>query len=134
MENQTPLGFLTVFVTSASTSIPIKNATVLIQREGMEDIVRFTDNSGKTEKIPLSAPLFSNSQEANIPNPFYSYRVSVYKTGFYPQLTQNVPVFPLVSATQSVNLIGLSEYNSGTVIPQENVVTVPGNPQVLDTL
>ena len=43
-----------------------------------------------------------------------------------------MPVFPSVSATQLINLIGLSEYNSDTVLPFESLLTVEENPQVLD--
>ncbi len=125
-------GYLTVFVTTAREAIPIENAMVRISGEGIEDIVRFTDKSGKTERVPLPAPAISSSEAPNIKTPFYTYQVSVYKEGFYTQRTENVPVFPTVSATQSVNLIGLSEYNSDTLFPMQSTVTVKDNPQVLD--
>ena len=100
--------------------------------EDMKDIVRFTDASGKTEKIPLPAPELQNSEAPMIRYPFYSYRVSVFKEGFYPQETENVPVFPEVTATQPVNLIGLSEYNGDALFPLGNLDTVKKNPQTLD--
>ena len=125
-------GYLTVFVTSAASSIPIEGALVRISGDGIEDVVRFTDKSGKTEKITLPSPPMANSEAPGQQNPFTSYRISVFKEGFYTQQTQNVPVFPSVSATQPINLIGLSEYNSDTVLPFESLLTVEENPQVLD--
>lgn len=125
-------GYLSVFVTTAGGAIPLENAMVIISGRDIEDIIRFTDKSGKTERISLPAPSLLSSEAPGLSNPFYSYTVSVYKEGFYPQRTENVPVFPTVSATQAVNLIGVSEYDSDTLYPIGSTVTVKENPQVLD--
>lgn len=131
-ETENPNGFLNVFVTTARGSVPVPDAVVRISGKHTDDIVRFTDRDGRTERISLPAPAGANSESADMENPFYDYRVTVYKEGFYRHIVENVPVFPGIVSTQTVDLIGLSDINDGSLIPEEGIMTVPDNPQVLD--
>lgn len=132
-ETNPPQGYLRVIVRTAGGNLPVPNAGVRISRAGSPDQQRITDENGMTEKIALPAPAPEESQNAERQTPFYAYQVEVRKPGFYTQFTENVPVFPGITSLQSVNLIGISEFNSGTVFPAEDLITVPENPQVLDT-
>lgn len=127
-----PNGFLTVFVTTARGSVPVPGAVVSITGKHTENTVRFTDENGRTERIQLPAPDNANSENADREDPFYDYRVTVYKDGFYRHTVENVPVFPGITSLQSVDLIGLSDVGEGSLVPEEGVMTVPDNPQVLD--
>ena len=124
-------GYLKVVVSTADGALPIKEARVVIRGEDGRELVLFTDESGAKESVALPAPSRSSSQSAGKKNPFAAYRVTVGKEGFYPHLTGVVPIFSGVSARQSVNLIGLAEYDSGTIIP-ESSDNVMRDPQVLN--
>ena len=123
-------GYLRVVVSTADGALPIENARVVIRGEDGRELVLFTDKSGATESVPLSAPAVQNSQSAEERNPFSVYRVTVDKEGFYSHLTGVVPIFSGVSARQPVNLIGLAEYGADTVIPELSD-TVMRDPQAL---
>lgn len=125
------VGFLQVFVRTAGESLPVANARVFIEGAATPTTL-YTDRSGKTERIPLPAPPPENSTSAGSSTPFALYRVTVEKEGFYPQRTENVPVFAGVGSLQPVTLIGRAEYGSGTLNPESSTNTVPDNPQVLD--
>ncbi len=124
-------GYLKVVVSTADGALPVEAARVIIRGEDGRELVLFTDESGETERISLAAPARSGSQKAEGSNPFAVYRVTVDKEGFYPHLTRVVPIFSGVSARQNVNLVGLAEYGSDTLIP-ETADTVPRDPQVLN--
>ena len=124
-------GYLKVVVSTADGALPIKNARVTIQGEDGSELVLFTDESGLTESVALSAPPPALSQTAGGTTPFTSYRVTVDKEGFYPHVTGWVPIFSGISARQPVNLIGLAEYGANTLVPEESD-TVMRDPQVLN--
>ena len=123
-------GFLQVLVRTAKESLPISAAEVLIESPTLSR-GRITDESGRTEAIPLPAPSPTASLSAEGKNPFALYRVTVRKEGFYPQTTENVPVFAGITSLQPVTLIGRAEYDSDSLIPRSSVNTVEGDPQVL---
>ena len=123
-------GFLQVFVRTAGGSLPVEGARVRV--EGATLLRELTtDRSGRTARIPLPAPAAAGSLTAGTRTPFALYRVRVEKEGFYPQLTENVPVFAGVGSLQPVTLIGLAEYGSDALVP-EGTDTVPVDPQALN--
>lgn len=127
-------GQLTILVTTARGSIPIPDATVRITGTHTEEQVRFTDRDGRTDTITLPAPPPENSESASLSDPFFDYRVSVYKPGFYRHVVENVPIFPGVVSFQSVDLIGLSEAAPDLSAPKDSTTTVPDDPQVLNKM
>ena len=124
-------GFLQVLVRTAGESLPVRDASVFIEGETVARRL-LTDKSGRTEQIALPTPPASNSLKAGQTAPFALYRVTVEKEGFYRQVTENVPVFAEVVSLQPITLIGLAEYESGTLIPESSTGTVPGDPQALN--
>ena len=124
-------GFLRVVVSTADGALPIENARVVIRGEDGRELVLFTNESGATESVPLPAPSVQGSKSPEGKDPFSVYRVSVDKEGFYSHLTGVVPIFSGVSARQPVNLIGLAEYGSDTLIP-DSADTVMRDPQTLN--
>ena len=131
MKEDTLVGYLEVFVRTAGGSLPVEGARVLVSREGVESTVRFTNESGMTERMTLPAPALSESEAAGGKTPFYEYRVEVTRDGFYRQITERVPIFPGVIARQPINLIGLSEFDSDVLYPSEDLFTVRSDPQSL---
>ncbi len=124
------VGYLRVFVRTAGGSLPVKNAAVTVW-EGDERIaVLYTDRSGLTPLLPLAAPPLSESQAVGGKG-YADYRVEVAREGFYRQVTQNVPIFPGVTALQPINLVGLAEMDSDTLVPNGSTQTVPRDPQSL---
>ncbi|MBE6568277.1 MAG: hypothetical protein E7657_06435 [Ruminococcaceae bacterium] len=124
-------GFLQVLVRTAGESLPVREATVLVEGEGVTERLS-TDRSGRTKQISLPAPPASNSLKAGSDAPFALYRVTVEKEGFYKQTTENVPVFAGVVSLQPITLIGLAEYGSDTLSPESSTDTVPSDPQTLN--
>jgi hypothetical protein len=123
-------GYLQVFVRTAGGSLPVEGARVRVESATLlRELV--TDKSGRTARIPLPAPAASDSLSAGVRNPFALYRVRVEKEGFYPQLTENVPVFAGVGSLQPITLVGLAEYGSGALVP-DGTDTVPVDPQTLN--
>ena len=124
-------GILQVLVRTAKESLPVKGAEVLVEG-GTVTRRLLTDESGRTEQIPLPAPPASNSLSAGSTAPFALYRVTVTKEGFYKQVTENVPVFAGVVSLQPITMIGLAEYESKTLFPESSTDTVPRDPQALN--
>lgn len=124
-------GFLQILVRTAGESLPVREAAVLVEGEGISQRL-LTDRSGRTEQIALPAPPASNSLKAGGDPPFALYRVTVEKNGFYKQTTENVPVFAGVVSLQPITLIGRAEYNSDSLIPKSSTDTVVSDPQVLN--
>ena len=123
-------GFLQVLVRTARDSLPIPSAEVLIESPTLTRGL-ITDESGRTDAIPLPAPAPQGSLSADGKDPFALYRVTVKKEGFYTQLTENVPVFAGITSLQPITLIGRAEYGSDTLVPQSSTSTVGRDPQVL---
>ena len=124
-------GFLQVFVRTARDSLPIPAAEVLIESPTLSKGL-ITDRSGRTEPIPLPAPAPSSSLSPGENAPFALYRVAVKKDGFYPQTTENVPVFAGITSLQPITLIGRAEYGNEALVPKSSVSTVEEDPQVLN--
>ena len=124
-------GFLQILVRTAGDSLPVKEADVLVEGEGVAKQL-LTDESGRTKQVALPAPPASNSLKAGSEAPFALYRVTVEKEGFYRQTTENVPVFAGVVSLQPITLIGRAEYESDFLIPKTSTDTVVRDPQVLN--
>ena len=123
-------GFLQVFVRTARDSLPVTSAEVLVESPTLSRGL-ITDRSGRTEIIPLPTPSASGSLSADGKDPFALYRVTVKKEGFYPQTTENVPVFAGITSLQPITLIGRAEYESADLVPKSSVDTVGSDPQAL---
>ena len=124
-------GFIRVVVRTADGIIPIENARVTVEGEG-EKYELLTDRSGITPTLSLPAPPVSNSRSAMGDSPFASYRVITQKEGYYTQVTENAPVFGGIVSVQPVLLIGLSAFESDTLIPLSDTDTVKEDPQALN--
>lgn len=124
-------GFFKAVVRTADGIIPIENARVIIEGEG-EKFELLTDRSGITPTLALPAPPARNSQSALQVSPFATYRIITQKEGYYTQITENAPVFEGVVSVQPIVLIGLSEFESDTLIPISDTDTVKDDPQALN--
>ena len=123
-------GTLRVFVRTANGSLPVEGARVRV--EGITEQELYTDGSGLTARVFLPTVSREESLQAGRKTPFASYRVRVEKDGFYPHLTENVPIFAGVESLQPVNLVGLAEFGSDALTPKSVTDTVLRNPQALD--
>lgn len=125
-------GYFKAVVRTADGIIPIENARVTVEGEG-ETYQLLTDRSGVTPTLTLPAPPAGRSSSPAQENPFASYRVTTEKEGYYTQVTERAPVFEGVTSVQPILLIGLSEFESGTLIPSSDTDTVRTDPQALNT-
>lgn len=120
---QTAIGWIQVIARSAGNARAIPGVSVLITNgtgTQMElEHVAVTDESGETEKIALPVPAASLSLDQNEKlQPYSTYDVSVYASGYYRQVSENVPVFAGIISRQIFSMIPLPIY------PQEEPETI----------
>ena len=119
---QTPenrgIGYLVVQVTTAQNAIPLSGAEVTVREstEGGGVLYELRSASdGRTDRIALSAPPRTQSQQPTATRPYATYNIEARLFGYEPAFYQNVPVFDGITAIQQVNLIPLPEngYSDG---------------------
>lgn len=123
---QSPLpdgvGTLLVRVSTAGIFLPVEGADVRIHGAAEENQnVRYfltTDRSGLSERISLPTPPRALSMTPGNRPGFSNYDIEVFKTGFYPAIFRNVPLFPGVNSIQPVELIPLPLYNPNRYPPR----------------
>lgn len=111
-------GKLVVMVTTAMGTIPVKDATVIVEKQLVDENgninkilvdVALTDESGKTiGEIPLPTKPKEQSLSPNYPDPYSKYEVYVIAKGFKPTTLNDVYMFDTVESVQNVDLIPMS--------------------------
>lgn len=111
------VGYLQVWVTTASSALPVEGAHVTVSRDNPNDprrtaqFIGVTDRSGRTEIIPLPAASSQLSlAPGGDPAPYTLYNVEVYAEGFYRVENVGIPMYGGVHAIQPVRLVPLPEY------------------------
>lgn len=117
------IGWIQVITRSAGDALALPGVSVLITNNAGEKMhlerVSITNESGETEKIPLPVPDASLSLEQDQANQSYTtYDVSVYASGYYQQVSHDVPVFAGITSRQIFSMIPLPIY------PQEPPATI----------
>lgn len=108
--SQTPHGTLIIQASVANGALPIQGAKATVTRPDGETVATlFTDNSGKTMPLRLSAPAASASQTPGCDTPYSKYNILVEKDGYYSDKFLNVPVFDGIESIQNVSLLPLGE-------------------------
>jgi hypothetical protein len=109
------IGYLRTQVYASNRAIPIEGALVLITEVkpgGRTDLVRMlvTDESGYTDTVPLSVPVYDldNFPDPN-KKPYRDYRLSVYKEGYYIVPEVKIPIFAGVKSLQPIQMVPLRE-------------------------
>ena len=114
-------GTLLVRVFTAGLALPVEGADVRIDggEEGNLDVhyLLTTDQSGLPGRLILPTPPAAFALTPNGKKPFADYNVRVFKKGFYPVFLKNVPLFPGVTAIQTVELIPWPAYNKDEYPP-----------------
>ena len=113
-EKENGEGGLVVITTRSRGLFPVENAKISVYNPNTTLITELlTDRNGKTDRIALSAPKRSNSQNpGNSPNDVASfYNVKVESEGYVPILLENIPVFDGVTSLQKVDLQSSSTSN-----------------------
>lgn len=111
------VGYLQVWVTTASRAVPVAGAQVTVRAEnaasGEADTVRYmgvTDSSGRSVTVPLAA---ADRQLSLTPDsarrPYTPYTVEVYAPGYYRVVNRHLPLYSGVRAVQPVWLVPLPE-------------------------
>ncbi len=106
-------GSLVVQVTLAKGAIPVPDALVMVSggpnfQEAIATLS--TDQSGRTEKLVLSAPSSIYSQTPGSDTlPYSLYQIQVEKPGYYTETALRIPIFDQVDSIQPISLIPLSE-------------------------
>lgn len=125
------MGSVIAVVTGGNTAIPLKNASVTIIDTDTGEIIssHVTDESGKTEIIPLPAPLINESLSPNDNGDrvFALYDIKAEAENYITLTNRNVPVFDKTVSIQQMNLLWIPA-SGGTVNPQEEN---EGNPYTL---
>lgn len=106
-------GRLIAMITYTDRIYPVKNAEVTVFTGSPEDMqivgTAVTDESGKTEKIELSAPPRSLSQQSgSAALPYALYNMMVKADGFLDNIHLNIPVFRGVTSVQRSDLTPVS--------------------------
>lgn len=127
--NYDGIGKLTVKTYAASGAVPVENVLVKIYGVGdyNKDTVYslLTDNDGLTNEVELPAPSTSYSTSPGAPEEAYAvYNVELVKDGFYPKRISSVPIFSNTSAMLPIEMIPLSYFDNGNIIPQNNLNSV----------
>ena len=113
-------GNLLVQVTLAKAAIPIEGAKVTVTDADGNVVMRaVTDQSGRTESIPLPAPSAEYSQNpGGTVRPYSVYNIQVAYPGYYVEDAVNVPIFDKVNSIQPIPLEPLP---AGTD-PEEKII------------
>ena len=103
-------GAIIAIVTTIKNLYPVQNAKVTIFTGDMDNmnIIEeiYTDSSGRTKEIVLSAPPRSLSQEVSENKQVYSlYNMRVEADGYLDNFHLNIPVFSGVTSLQRSNLL-----------------------------
>ncbi len=119
-------GYIIVRASTASSAIPLENATVIIRgvEEDNSSIAHslLTDRDGLTPKVNLPTPPISASQSAGGGKSYSLYSIDVLLEGYYPMYFQNVPVFDGITAVQPASLVPLSEDGSASLYEREEQI------------
>ena len=101
---------LVVRVSGAQGAYPIEGASVIVESDDEYDrtppLSDETDRDGSTGPFVLPTPpkIYSLSPNEN-EVAFATYRVFVYKVGYYQKRIRNLPMFEGIATTLPVNLI-----------------------------
>lgn len=99
-------GFLKVFVTTASSTIPLPGAMVTVSEEQNGQTVLLytaqTDQSGQTTVFSLPAPPLAYSESPGNPTPIQMYLVDVTREGYVPVAKYQVPIYAQTQAVLPV--------------------------------
>ena len=126
-------GFFKATAFTANRALPIENATVKIFEQGgaLPLYTLTTDRIGETETVSLPAPTAQSSLSPDVKTPFSDYRAEVSKDGYYTLFVEHLPIFAGIYTTLPSGLIPKAAYQSNTVMPREEIFTVPDSPQAL---
>lgn len=118
-------GILIIRATTASGAYPVADVNVSVR--GVSDIGSdveisvLTNQDGATQPILLPTPPRSLSlTPENAQEPFSRYEIEIYKEGFYRKKLFDVAVFAGITSVLPVNMIPVTEYNTGENEPIGN--------------
>lgn len=115
-------GYLKVNVYNDTIANPIKNATVIISKNGEEIFRTMTNESGQTELISLDTVDKNYSEEEQyIIRPYETYDVLVTALGLTPTKIEEVQIFDGVTSMQDIYLTSIDENQ------EEEVSQLPPN-------
>ena len=106
-EEAVDTGLLKIDAVAEDTNVPIPEATVSISYSGdptstIEQLT--TDNNGQTEALTLTAPPLEYSMEAERPQPYSEYTITISAPGYDDLQASGVEVLPLVTALYHARL------------------------------
>ena len=112
-------GYLVINVYADNIAQPIENAKVEITGENT-NLELYTDESGQTERVELTAPdlSYSESEQSEV-RPYSVYTVVVSKEGFTTMRYEGVEVYPEETSRQNVYLT-----NESDTLIEEEVVNI----------
>lgn len=103
-------GYLIVNVYSDSIANPVKNATVTISKNGATINTQMTDESGKTNIIPLDTvdKIYSEEEQYKT-RPYETYDILVTALGLTKTTIEGVPIFDGITSIQNIYMTSVDE-------------------------
>ncbi len=121
------VGYLQVELYTGRQALPVPNATVIIQKINMGEVVFWeempVDENGKTEVLQVETPDISISMHPSVRIPYETYTVSVRALGYIPTRVTGVQVFPNNLALQRIEMVPLPAQNGQEDL--ENIYEIP---------
>ena len=103
-------GTLIAQVSTAGGAIPLMGGSGVISDANGEKIAtQFTDNSGRTPGIKLSAPSAEYSLEPTGFRPYSTYNMRAEYPGYYTEVFLNIAVFDKIVSVQPFSMDPLGE-------------------------
>lgn len=129
MNNNNLSGFLQVTVLGGEIS-PIKGALVTVYsgEEGGNIVVsQYTDNSGSTGVIPISAYNVDYNSPSQGEKEIKRETVEVSAKGYYKAIRQNIPIFPGIVTREYVYMVPLSVKSGQNTSGYDTVIRNQGD-------
>ncbi|MDR1892720.1 MAG: peptidoglycan-binding protein [Oscillospiraceae bacterium] len=124
------MGYLTVKASMSNETVPVTDASVFIKNADGDILYSLkTNDSGKTEKVALTAPDKEYSLDPNYDGiPYSVCDVEVSKPGFITKTIKGVQIFDTIESVEEVELHPALEN-----VVSEHVIEISPHKQVLHT-
>ncbi len=107
-------GYLRINVYNDTVANPIKNATIVISKNGQNIVTVNTDENGQTPLITLATVNKDYTEEEQYQiRPYETYDLNINALGLTPTTVEGVQIFEGVTSIQNVYLTSIDENTTG---------------------
>ncbi len=109
-------GFLVVNVYNDTVANPVRNATVIISKDGLNLMTLLTNEDGQTEEISLDTVSLEYSQtNQKEVQPYETYEITVSAIGLTTTTIEGVQIYEDITSIQNVYMTTVGEENTPRV-------------------